>query len=87
MNEEKFTGKAELYNKNRPSYPPRLVHWLFKKTNDVAAADIGAGTGIFTKSLSEKFTKITAEPRYAANLAEKCSVCENRKRSRRKHWT
>ena len=60
MNEEKFTGKAELYNKTRPSYPPQLVHWLFEKTNDVAAADIGAGTGIFTKSLSEKFTKITA---------------------------
>ena len=42
MNENKFTGKAELYSKYRPSYPEKLIDWLYEMTNAEAVADIGA---------------------------------------------
>ena len=60
MNEEKFTGKANVYDKFRPSYPAELIDWLYEKTRAKTVADIGAGTGIFTKCLSQKPWKITA---------------------------
>lgn len=60
MNEEKFTGKADVYDKFRPSYPNELIDWLYEKTGAKTVADIGAGTGIFTKCLSVKPWKITA---------------------------
>lgn len=60
MNEEKFTGKAELYDKYRPSYPDSLIDWLYGKAKADTAADIGAGTGIFTLCLSKKPWKLTA---------------------------
>ena len=60
MNEEKFTGKADVYDKFRPSYPAELIDLLYEKTQAKTAADIGAGTGIFTKCLSAKPWKITA---------------------------
>ena len=60
MNEEKFTGKADFYDKFRPSYPNELIDWLYEKTGAKTVADIGAGTGIFTKCLSAKPWKITA---------------------------
>ncbi len=59
MNEEKFTGKAELYDKYRPDYPDSLVDWLYDKTNADTVADIGAGTGKFTLRLFKKPWKIT----------------------------
>ncbi|MCM1330127.1 MAG: class I SAM-dependent methyltransferase [Ruminococcus sp.] len=60
MNEEKFTGKADAYDKYRPTYPAELIDWLYEKTRAETVADIGAGTGIFTKCLSEKPWIITA---------------------------
>lgn len=60
MNEEKFTGKADFYDKYRPSYPDSLIDWLYEKTNADTAADIGAGTGKFTSCLLRKPWKITA---------------------------
>lgn len=60
MNENKFTGKAALYAKYRPSYPNELVNWLSENTNAETVADIGAGTGIFTKCLLEKNWEVTA---------------------------
>lgn len=60
MNEEKFTGKADFYNKYRPSYPDSLIDWLYEKTNADTVADIGAGTGKFTACLLKKLWKITA---------------------------
>lgn len=70
MNEEKFTGKADVYDKYRPTYPAELIDWLWEKTHAQNVADIGAGTGIFTKCLSAKPWKITAvEPN--ADMLEK----------------
>lgn len=60
MNEEIFSGKAEIYDKYRASYPDELVDWLSIKTRAQTVADIGAGTGKFTKCLLRKPWKITA---------------------------
>lgn len=42
MNEDKFSGKAGLYAKYRPSYPDELINLLFERTNAETIADIGA---------------------------------------------
>lgn len=60
MNEQKFTGKAELYEKFRPGYPDELIGFLYNNTEYKAVADIGAGTGKFTRCLLKKPWKITA---------------------------
>ena len=60
MNEEKFSGKADNYDKYRPSYPSELVDWLYSLTRAEAVADIGAGTGKFTEKLLEKPWRVTA---------------------------
>lgn len=57
MNEEKFTGKAEIYKKFRPSYPKELIDYLYSKIGfceDSVIADIGSGTGIFSRLLLER---------------------------------
>lgn len=60
MNEEKFTGKADFYDKYRPSYPDSLIDWLYESTKAEAVADVGAGTGKFTACLLRKPWKVTA---------------------------
>lgn len=60
MNEDKFSGKAEIYDKYRPSYPSALTDWLYIKTRAQTIADIGAGTGKFTVLLLDKPWKVTA---------------------------
>lgn len=60
MNEDKFSGKADFYAKYRPSYPAVIIDTLYEKTHADTVADIGAGTGIFTKCLMAKPWKIIA---------------------------
>ncbi len=60
MNEQKFTGKADLYEKFRPSYPDGLIDFLYDNTRCDNVADIGAGTGKFTRCLLKKPWKVTA---------------------------
>lgn len=60
MNEEKFTGKAELYEKYRPSYPDELIDFLYDNARCEAVADVGAGTGKFTRCLLKKPWRVTA---------------------------
>lgn len=73
MNEEKFTGKADLYDKYRPSYPTELIDWLYDNTRAERTADVGAGTGKFTKCLLLKPWKITAvEPN--ADMRSKLNI-------------
>ena len=60
MNEEKFTGKADVYAKYRPTYPTAVVDRLYKLTNADKVADIGAGTGKFTEKLLQKPWSVTA---------------------------
>ena len=63
MNEEKSSGKAEIYDKYRPTYPTALIDDIYSKIHgddNSRVADIGAGTGIFTKVLLERFRNVTA---------------------------
>ncbi len=73
MNEQKFTGKADNYDKYRPSYPEELIEWLYNNTAAERVADIGAGTGKFTACLVKKPWSITAvEPN--SDMLEKLKV-------------
>ncbi|MCL1830005.1 MAG: class I SAM-dependent methyltransferase [Oscillospiraceae bacterium] len=63
MNEQRFTGKVELYRKYRPSYPKEFVDYLYTQigfTHMSTIADIGAGTGIFSRLLLERGSKVYA---------------------------
>jgi len=76
MNEERFTGKADIYKKFRPTYPKELIDYLYSQvgfTNTSAVADIGSGTGIFSRLLLERGSKVyCVEPNEdMRNIAEK----------------
>ena len=61
MNEDRFTGKADIYKKFRPSYPKELMDYLYSQvgfSRDSAIADIGAGTGIFSRLLLERGSRV-----------------------------
>lgn len=69
MNEEKFSGRAEFYDRYRPSYPDALIDWLYEKTRAEAVADVGAGTGKLTVCLTKKPWRVTAVEPNADMLA------------------
>lgn len=56
-NTSKFTGKATVYSKSRPKYSAEFIDFLYSnvgiKTHSIIA-DIGSGTGIFSKELLER---------------------------------
>jgi SAM-dependent methyltransferase len=70
---EKFTNKVADYVKYRPSYPQELIDYLVNEvglSKSSAVADIGAGTGILTKLLADKVSKIFAvEPNMNMRMA------------------
>ncbi len=50
----RFSNRVEDYAQFRPGYPPEAIRWILSQLPDgiaITAADIGAGTGIFTESL------------------------------------
>ena len=62
-NKEHFTGKADKYSKFRPSYPKELLDYLYYEVGfraDSKIADIGAGTGIFSRLLLERGSRVIA---------------------------
>ncbi|MEH7501974.1 class I SAM-dependent methyltransferase [Neobacillus drentensis] len=63
---EKFTDKAEVYAKYRPGYPDEYLVYLLaanKLNENSIIADIGSGTGIFSRQLLERnLTVIGIEP-------------------------
>ena len=71
---EKFTHKVENYVKYRPAYPQELISYLTEELGlsvNSVVADVGAGTGIFTKLLADKAKVIYAvEPN--ANMRAAC---------------
>ena len=57
MNTEKFTGKADIYKAYRPKYSEQFLEYLFTEigiTDRCLVADVGSGTGIFSKQLLDK---------------------------------
>ena len=60
-NTEKFSGKAGIYSKYRPSYSDKFIDYLYDEvgfSKAGAIADVGAGTGKFTKLLLERSLKV-----------------------------
>jgi len=56
-NEERFTNKADIYKKFRPTYPEELIDFLYSQAGfnqRSIIADIGSGTGIFSRLLLER---------------------------------
>ncbi len=56
---ERFTGRAEAYAKARPDYPPALLGLLSVRAED-EVADLGSGTGIFSRLLLRSGAKVHA---------------------------
>ena len=66
---QRFSDRVENYVRYRPSYPGTLVDSLIENIGlkpHHKIADIGAGTGIFTRLLLDQELQVTAvEPNYA----------------------
>ncbi len=57
----RFSGLARDYAQHRPSYPHAIVDWLIEASGVAAGdrvADIGCGTGIFTRLLAERGLRV-----------------------------
>ncbi len=62
-NTQKFSGKADVYQKARPSYAQELLDFVAQKWQIVdgsRVADIGSGTGILTRQLLGLGAKVFA---------------------------
>jgi SAM-dependent methyltransferase len=60
---KRFTGRVSNYVKYRPGYPKEVIDYLEKEchlSDRSAIADVGAGTGIFTKLLLERNYRVYA---------------------------
>lgn len=72
-NKERFTNRVDKYVKYRPSYPKEAIDYLYTVVGfqqRSAIADIGAGTGIFSRLLLEQGSHVTAvEPNQAMREA------------------
>ena len=67
-----FSNKVSEYVASRPDYPAALIDDLARLpiTEDMHIADVGAGTGIFTKSLLDRGWRVCAvEPNAAMRAA------------------
>lgn len=62
-NTRRFEAKAALYLQFRPAYPEAYFDYLLSKTQlmpEDAVADIGSGTGIFSRQLLERGLSVYA---------------------------
>ena len=63
MNENRFDSKGEVYAESRPNYPDDFINYLYSEvgmTENSVIADVGSGTGILTKPLLQKGSKVYA---------------------------
>jgi len=72
-NKERFSNRVDSYLKYRPSYPKEAVDYLYDFVGlrpSSKIADIGSGTGIFSKLLLERGSDVIAvEPNQAMRAA------------------
>jgi ubiquinone/menaquinone biosynthesis C-methylase UbiE len=78
----RFSNRVENYIKYRPDYPAEAINFLYDKlriNEQSSIAEIGSGTGIFTKQIIEKVEKIYAvEPnKEMREAAEKSLIVFN----------
>ncbi|MDF2646952.1 MAG: methyltransferase [Paenibacillus sp.] len=70
---ERFSNRVDTYVKFRPSYPKEAIDYLYDVVGlraNVIIADIGAGTGIFSKLLLQRGSQVIAvEPNQAMREA------------------
>lgn len=70
---KRFSTRVDNYVKYRPGYPIEVIELIegsCKTTTDVVIADVGSGTGIFSKSLLERgFTVMGVEPNREMRMA------------------
>jgi len=75
---ERFSNRVEAYAKYRPGYPKEAVDCLYNEAGfrpDSVIADVGAGTGIFSKLLLERGSRVIAvEPNDAMRAAAEQSL-------------
>lgn len=78
-NTSKFTGMAAVYAKARPAYAPAFIDWLYSDAGmktDSVIADIGAGTGIFSKALLKKGSTVySVEPNMDMRAVSENALC------------
>jgi ubiquinone/menaquinone biosynthesis C-methylase UbiE len=76
----RFSDRVEAYQKYRPGYPSALVSTLLEKAGlDAGAvvADIGSGTGIFTRLLLDHGLRVSAvEPNTNMRLAAETALSD-----------
>ncbi|WP_307207104.1 class I SAM-dependent methyltransferase [Paenibacillus harenae] len=72
-NKERFSNRVDTYVKYRPNYPKEALDYLYDIVGlraNCDVADIGAGTGIFSKLLLDRGSKVFAvEPNQAMRVA------------------
>ncbi|MUT67912.1 class I SAM-dependent methyltransferase [Paenibacillus sp. NEAU-GSW1] len=77
---ERFSDRADLYAKYRPSYPPAAIDCLFEEAGarpGAIVADIGSGTGIFSKLMLERGCEVIAlEPNQEMRLTAERELAE-----------
>jgi SAM-dependent methyltransferase len=61
----RFSDRADNYAKFRPSYPPQAISFILdaflpRGPQTLTAADIGAGTGIFSRLLADRGVRVIA---------------------------
>ncbi len=63
-----FSGLSSDYSKNRPDYSKSVLDAVLglhsSERNDLRAADIGAGTGIWTRMLHDAVVLVLASHEY-----------------------
>jgi SAM-dependent methyltransferase len=78
---ERFSNRVDDYVRYRPSYPPSLVDALSRLGHlgpDRVVADVGSGTGIFTRLLLERGARVIAiEPNAAMRAAAERDLAEH----------
>lgn len=58
-----FSGKESDYDQYRPRYPAQLISFLYETVGfrtDSVIADIGSGTGIFSKQIADRGVRFFA---------------------------
>ena len=74
---QRFSDRVEAYVKFRPDYPVELVQTLLQKNSAGTVADIGSGTGIFTRLLLDQELKVFAvEPNASMRHAAESLLSE-----------